>query len=1312
MAERINLPMKPGRILFSLINVLIIVGLFFPQTTMTADNLPIPIPTYPRNAANTTFDTDPPLGVPTFSWTSVLGANQYRLQVDTEIDFNLPIFLDITTRNSSYTPLLIGHIFSDGKWFWRVRIEDPSPVGAWSPIFNFTKTWAAPDQKPVLLAPSEGEFLAFFDSTDFSWTPVLGAARYRFQIATTPFGFDPPFLSVETLSTTYQPIGRITNGLYYWRVVPLDSADQLGTPSAVQSFNAAYGQQFRNLVPTLINPQDESQPTFTPAFHWTAVQGAEYYRLEYTSDETCDFSVGIGLETRQTSYTPSETFPNDIRYCWRVRVESGNAVGDWSLIWHFIKKWDLKPNLLTPTNFYQTALYPLFSWTPVPGAASYLIQISQESSFYPILEESITANTTYSPQYRYDGTAHYWWRVRPIDGSGNFGVVSDVAEFISHYKSIAPILIYPLFYYKPNNFSDYGMNPYEDRTVAYPIFIWHRVMTPSPIGGVFADAYRIQVDNTPYFNSVDWQYDTENTSATPTTTDDFIPSADQNYYWRVCPLDNVENGDCLVNPSSGSIWWSQVWTTQFSTKLGMTPTIGEVPELLRPAIGQESVEATPLLEWWPFAGATQYQVQVSRDEIFTASEITETVRIPSYSLKFSLAQRRLNRTDYGTFYWHVRGFTGDGWSGWSDTWRFQIASQSEWRYTRVSGSNENKLDIGHDLAGDASPAFDLTTLYSSQSQYYWYFGFDANPSPTNMTYALYIDLDNAHGSGAVSPPDGRNYLVSTVPEHQPEFAIYVDVIDGIINPQNTWVFARNGSSWGIGQKFSDIAGDVYASGGYVELKVPNAAIGMSQETSSASLVLFSVNPSDGLVQDTVPSNPGALENGLLSRFSAVSERMNLVYPPSTNTGDPTRVTSVQPFYWDWPTGDNGATPFVGSVVQVDQDETYSPPHDAMFQKLTNTSYFSENNGTLLTDIVGDNIYYWRVQPRYFLEGHPEALGTWVGGWSFNRHGFTAQNLATSVTFATPSFSWDTAEGAGTYRLQVATDPDFITTVIDITTQMNSFTPPDTLAPGLYYWRIQIKRFGNIENDWSEVKQFALSLPTPTGLAPDDGIALHTVPTFCWDPLVSYINAEPVLTAWRYSIQVSTDSDFSNLYDSIETDNNCWTSTMGYNDGTYYWRVAMFDGMGRIGPYSSTATFTKEFPSTTPVSPLGGIISTTPTFIWTPVDGAAAYLLEVSKSATFSPIYDSVNTINTQYTPTKIYETDTQYHWRVAIKDWDGNQGPFTDATIGVDTSPPTGTIVINNGAIYTGSPLVMLTLSATDLYSGVHEMRFSNDGII
>lgn len=1280
---------NPWRLLTNIFTTVIIISFISPVVTSPAYALAVPQPQYPIDYSNTTTLTNPPLGVPYFKWSGVSGASLYRLQVDNDPGFADPIILNTTTSNTSFTPSSLGSLFSDGNWYWRVRVEAPAPVGNWSTEMHFTKTWATPDNKPVLIEPQDGAELAFFDSPTFSWSWVTGASRYRLQIATNPdFTTLIPTPIQDTISTSYQPAVNLANATYYWRVIPIDNLDHFGTYSEVRSFTVAYGKNITDLVPALLEPKEETFPTFTPTFHWTAIKGAEHYKLEYTSDETCDFSVGTSIETRQTSYTPTDTFPNDKRYCWHVRVESGLAIGDWSDTWHFQKQWYLQPQLLTPTNLYQNTLYPLFSWTPVPGAARYKIEVATDPSFTYILDSSSTANTTYSPQSNYIGTAYYYWRVTPIDGGGELGLTSAVREFRSYYDSLTPVLIYPLYYYLPNNpvyYDTYTMNPVENRTVPYPIFIWHRVMVPAPTGGVYAQAYRIQVATTPYFGAdIIWQIDTENNMASPTDDigNDFSPLVGQDYYWRVCVLDHI-GGDCVTDPHSG---WSQIWKARFDPALALSPTKGEIPELLRPAMAQESVEATPLLEWWPLQNATQYQVEVNRDpEFLETPEFTETINIPAYAPVHSIAQRRLGMTEYGTFYWHVRAKVSGVWSNWSATSRFQIASQSEWQPIRTLGNNQ--LLIAEDPANDVittttdliTSTYDLTTLYAAQSEGQWFLGFNVDLTATDTTYVFYIDLDHVDGSGADTPPEYKNNVdVNTIPAHRPEFAIYLDKIAGEINAENTWVFAWNGSAWEYGQLLSDIGGAVYASGSYVELQLPNASIGMSQVTGSASVNLFSVD-SVGMVKDSVPSDPQApAESGItpqLSRFSAVSERMNLIFPPNTDVGDPTTIPSLLPFYWEWPTGshtntpadyNDAATPFAGVKLEVHLDPAYTN-RVGLFTISSSDRYFSENNITFLNDLVGDNIYYWRVQPRYFLGNNNPVFGAWTSGWTFRRLGFVPQNLKTSVTWATPTFSWDMVEGANIYRLQVSTQSNFGSTIIDTNTPLTSYTPFVTLAQGLYYWRVQVIRFNTPANDWSEIQNFNLTLPVPSGLTPTNGSIVSYAPTFCWNPIEKLSETdpfEPILSAWKYRVQVSRDQTFSIIYDSIDTFNHCWTPIKGYDDGNYYWHVAMIDGNNRLGPYSTpTNMYLKQYPVTTLISPIDEYITGTPTFIWTPVDGAAIYRLEVSLYPTFSPTYDSAETFNTRFTPTKVYDPDIIYYWRVAIRDRDGKQGPYTGSTI-------------------------------------------------
>ena len=313
--------------------------------------------------------------------------------------------------------------------------------------------------------------------------------------------------------------------------------------------------------------------------------------------------------------------------------------------------------------------------------------------------------------------------------------------------------------------------------------------------------------------------------------------------------------------------------------------------------------------------------------------------------------------------------------------------------------------------------------------------------------------------------------------------------------------------------------------------------------------------------------------------------------------------------------------------------------------------------------------------RAYLIGTTAYMGAWSQGWVIKRLGFVPQNLQESVNFGTPSFSWDLVEGAEAYTLQVDNDPGFGSTDISVMTHQNSYTPISTLANGTYYWRVTAHRNGNVTNGTSIVKSFTLTLPVPTGLTPDDPQAqnaIATSPTLCWNHLIVPATGDKVLAAYRYRVIISrNDPTFSVIYDSADTEQACWTPTKGYDDSTYYWKVAMYDGQGRLGDYSTAAVFTKQYPTAVPKSPTSGSTAFgTPTFTWTAADlvtpyvlGAAAYRLEISLYPTFSSLYDSVTTNNTRYTPNRLYAVNKLYYWRVAIVDADGKLGPFSDATI-------------------------------------------------
>jgi hypothetical protein len=70
-----------------------------------------------------------------------------------------------------------------------------------------------------------------------------------------------------------------------------------------------------------------------------------------------------------------------------------------------------------------------------------------------------------------------------------------------------------------------------------------------------------------------------------------------------------------------------------------------------------------------------------------------------------------------------------------------------------------------------------------------------------------------------------------------------------------------------------------------------------------------------------------------------------------------------------------------------------------------------------------------------------------------------------------------------------------------------------------------------------------------------------------------------------------------------------------------------------------------------------------------------------------------------------------HSYRAVVTDTFGNSSPSPAATVMVDTASPSGSVLVNNGALRTRTPRVTLSLPATDLGSGVTEMRLSNDGV-
>lgn len=170
-------------------------------------------------------------------------------------------------------------------------------------------------------------------------------------------------------------------------------------------------------------------------------------------------------------------------------------------------------------------------------------------------------------------------------------------------------------------------------------------------------------------------------------------------------------------------------------------------------------------------------------------------------------------------------------------------------------------------------------------------------------------------------------------------------------------------------------------------------------------------------------------------------------------------------------------------------------------------------------------------------------------------------------------------------------------------------------------------------------------------------------------------------------------------------------------GTYYWGVEMADGTFSTPIYME---FTIWPPTEVTLSAPSGFISeASPTFSWNcnneglSDQGLLTYTLYIDDDGTpFNGIAIPVaGDLSHKLSSTDPLPdlTEGEYIWGVTTSGLEVVQS--NTFTFTVDISPPTGTIVIDDGKEFTNSLDVALTLTASDTNGvGVAEMQFSNNG--
>jgi len=236
-------------------------------------------------------------------------------------------------------------------------------------------------------------------------------------------------------------------------------------------------------------------PVFEPQFKWEAFGNASVYNAGISQDANF-LTPGIfdTVISGTSFYIPTGVLQTNVYYYWRVRADLGNGnFSPYSEVrrFHIILTPPLPPVLLSPQN-YSTgqSFIPLFDWDDSPTAQIYRLQLSQNTSFNPVLLDTgnIPVSQLQCPYFILNTATPYFWRVNATNSNGaSTGNWSEVFNFTT-VQGVTPGTISGIVTFADNNFMNF---PYYYIIGAYSTSNW----PPGNASPLYSDSLRIQQVN-------------------------------------------------------------------------------------------------------------------------------------------------------------------------------------------------------------------------------------------------------------------------------------------------------------------------------------------------------------------------------------------------------------------------------------------------------------------------------------------------------------------------------------------------------------------------------------------------------------------------------------------------------------------------------------------------------------------------------------------------------------------------------------------------------------------------------------------------
>jgi hypothetical protein len=596
-----------------------------------------------------------------------------------------------------------------------------------------------------------------YETGIFRWSTVRAADHYEFELASDA-SFSSLLLGGAGHFSTHSTIATlpvtVADGRYWWRVRAVGKSGSI-SPWVVRTFTKRWRAAPKLLTPA--NGASVSFPLQSLLFSWTPVLGAVRYEVTIAKDASLTSLVGGNpAQTTTTSYIPSATLAEGT-YFWAITpVDASGHEGARSAVRSFRWGWpsatqaNLRDLVDAPELFD-----PLLSWTPVPGAVKYEIDVNFSQDFNSssrVCCSSTTSATGYSPNSILPNNTYYW-RVRPFNVQGTQGVWTTGPTFAKTFDNVPPVAGSSITgLHMRDDSGDSGAKPAGWAT-SVPILVWNPVPGASAYDLTVFDMENGACDITRI--KTQWHLETPLTvwsplgnghgavpypsTGTSVASDGTKPTPGTHYCVRIRAIGDSTQG--------GRIYGDYTYLNDAFTYVAQPVSSGSVGSpsgaYVTPTGGTQ-VTQTPIFIWHRIPGANSYWVIISRDPSFTTLVDYAFTQMPEY------VPRRTYADEATQYYWAVLPASGTNGSGvslsplqavaasfqkrstaptlMSPTKGAELAAtQPQFQWSPVTGARKYRLQVSTDPnfgsllddVGTAATSYVSSKTYPAQAVLYW-----------------------------------------------------------------------------------------------------------------------------------------------------------------------------------------------------------------------------------------------------------------------------------------------------------------------------------------------------------------------------------------------------------------------------------------------------------------------------------------------------------------------------------------------------------------------------------------------------------------